>query len=233
MWGWQTTSRIVLFLASTLMGACRTTAHPPRPPASAPKPATIDPSPPRDTLAIGSSFKTYTSTRFHFTLPLPDRVSFRIEDTTDRWFVATHEPTASTMLVRSWREYEIMNRTSCEERARLYRTLPAREGGVRIDERRVDVPPEHDTMLDVRVRERNQTPRFEGTVLAFGGWAHRCFAFVFVTGDDHEETVAARLSNIVHGSLERMKFHDDLVPQRTPPDLKTPLHFDTSPGAVR
>jgi len=64
-------------------------------------------------------------------------------------------------------------------------------------------------------------------VLAFGGWAHQCFAFVFVTRDDDETTVAARLSTIVHGTLGHMKFDSNLVPKRTPPDLKTPLHLET------
>jgi len=178
-----------------------------------------------DAISKGLSFQSYTSTRFDFTLALPDGASFRVDDKTDRWFVATHSSTASTLLVRTWREYEIMNRASCEERARLHRTLPERDRGMRIEERRVDVPPEHDTIVDVRVREVAGSPRFEGTVIGFGGWARRCFAFVFVTKDDDETTVTGRLSTIVQGTLERMKFDSDLVPKRTPPDLKTPLRL--------
>jgi hypothetical protein len=104
---------------------------------------------------------------------------------------------------------------------------------VLLEERRVDVPPEHDTIVDVHMREQKQAPRFEGTVLAFGGWAHRCFAFVFVTGDDDKTKVAARLSTIVHGTLERMKFDSDLVPKRAPPDLKTPLRLETGEGLAK
>lgn len=228
------TNRFVLFaLGSTALMAC----DPPGPAQlqTAPRPTSSFTATPRfDALSAGgSSFQTYTSTRFNFSLPLPDGASFRIEDKTDRWFVGTHTPTASTLLVRAWREYEIMNRTSCEERARLHRTLPERDRRVLLEERRVDVPPEHDTIVDVRVRELDQTPRFEGTVLAFGGWARRCFAFVFVTRDDDETTVAARLSTIVHGTLERMKFDSDLVPKRAPPDLKTPLRLETREGSAK
>ncbi len=221
---------ITLSLTCALLGACGAAEHPPRKTPTPSPSTTTKTSPPRDTLAIGSSFKTYASPRFHFSLPLPDRSSFRIEDDTDRWFVATHQPTASTMLIRTWREYGIMDRASCEHQARLYRVLPEQDQGVRIDERRIDVPPEHDTMVRVYVRERKETPHFEGTVLAFGGWAHRCFAFVFATGDDNEATVAERLSNIVHGSLEHMTFRDDLAPRRAPPDLKTPVRLEPPRG---
>lgn len=123
-----------------------------------------------------------------------------------------------------------MNRTSCEERARLHRTLPEREGRAVVEERRIDVPPGHDTIVDVRVREHPQTPKFEGTVLAFGGWAHGCFAFVFATRDDDETTVAARLSTVVHGTLEQMTFGNDLEPKRVPPDLRNPLRLDVRDG---
>lgn len=226
-------ARALALVASSLMLlACPSSVPKPAEVRSAPRPIASAAAAPRpDALADGgSSFHTYTSTRFDFSLPLPDGAFFRIEDKTDRWFVATHVPTASTLLVRAWREYEIMNRASCEERARLHRTLPERDKRVLLDERRVDVPPQHDTIVDVRVRELQQAPRFEGTVLAFGGWAHRCFAFVFVTRDDDEKTVAARLSTMVHGSLERMKFDSDLVPKRAPPDLKTPLRLETREG---
>mgnify|MGYP000744704942 CR=1 FL=1 len=229
------TCRIALASACVFIGACGAPPDHPRTAASSP-PSPTKTSSARavdDPLAMGSSFKTYTSTRFHFTLPLPDSASFRVEDKTDRWFVATHEPTTSTMLVRVWREYGMMNRTSCEEQARLYRVLPEVDRGVRIDERRIDVPAEHDTVVHVHVQERKGAPHFEGTVLAFGGLAHRCFAFVFVTTDDSEATVAERLSNIVHGSLERMTFQDDLAPQRKPLDLKSPVRLDMPSGAGR
>jgi hypothetical protein len=183
-----------------------------------------------DAIASGSSFQTYASTRFDFSLQLPDGAAFRIDDRTDRWFVATHAPTSSTLLVRMWREYELMSRSTCEERARLYRTLPERSGNAIVEQKRIDVPPGHDTIVDVHVRERASTPRIEGTVLAFGGWARGCFAFVFATQDDDERTVAARLSTIVHGTLSRMTFKSDLVPKRTPPDLKTPLRLETLEG---
>ena len=226
--------RLVLGIVCVFLAACgaRTTQSRPVQPQPQSSPASTQ-RPRIDALANGSSFQTYTSTRFDFSLPLPDGASFRIDDKTDRWFVATHLVTSSKLFVRTWREYELMNRTSCEERARLHRTFPERDRGVPIEERRVDVPPEHDTIVDVRVHELPGSPRFEGTVLAFGGWAHKCFGFVFVTRDDDETTVAARLSTIVRGSLERMKFESDLVPKRTPPDLKTPLRLEAGERPMR
>lgn len=225
-------SRLALLVVCVAMTAC---GAPPSKPQPTPTPTPSKPveTPPPDPLADSSSFKTIVSTRFDFSLPLPDSSSFRIEDKVDRWFVATHQPTTSTLLIRKWREYDIVDRKVCEERARLHRTLPEVDRAVPIEERRVDVPPGHDTIVDVRVREQAQAPRYEGTVIAFGGWAHQCFAFVFVTKDDDETTVAARLSTIVHGSLEHMKFNSDLDPKRTPPDLKTPLRLEPVPTGAR
>lgn len=203
-------------------------ARVPTQPLQAKQQASTAAKPPRfEPFGDGTSFQTITSTRFDFSIPLPDGASFRIDDRTDRWLVATHSETSSTLLVRAWREYELMNRRTCEQQARLYRTLPERVGDVVVEEKRIDAPPDHDTIVDVRIRERAEAPRVEGTVLAFGGWAHRCFAFVFVTRHDDKAAVAARLSTIVHGTLLRMKFQSDLVPRRTPPDLETPLRLET------
>lgn len=215
------------FVLGVVLGACQTPSTPYQVVPTSPSTNNTPLETKRiDALAEGASFKTVHSDRFGFSLDLPDAASFEIKDQKDPWFVAIHPQTGSTVLVRSWREYELMNRVSCEQRARLYRDLPGRELGTVIEDRRIDVPPEHDTMVEVRVHEKSESPRFIGSALAFGGWAHRCFAFVFATTDDDETIVAARLSTIVHGTLERMKFGNALTPKRTPPDLKTPVHLD-------
>ncbi|MBK9262593.1 MAG: hypothetical protein IPM54_22660 [Polyangiaceae bacterium] len=215
-------SAVVALVCTTLV-ACEPAKAPPRPLETTPRTATprATESPTIDAVGLGSSFQTYASTRFNFSLPLPDGASFRIDDHTDRWLVATHASASSTLLVRVWREYEMMSRGACEDRARLYRTLPERMGDVFVEQKRIDVPPGHDTIVDVYVRERGETPRIEGTVLAFGGWARRCFAFVYVTRDDDEHAVAARLSTIVHGTLLRMTFGTSVVPKQKPPELES------------
>jgi len=215
------------FVLTIALGACQTTTPPPPivPTTSATKSGQSE-AKRIDALAEGTSFKTVRSARFDFSLALPDIESFQINDQTTSWFVAQHQPTGSSVLVRSWREYELMNRVSCEERARLHRNLPERDKGTVIEDRRIDVPPEHDTMVEVRLREKSESPTFVGTVLAFGGWARHCFAFVFVTTGDDKKVVAARLSTMVTGTLEHLKFDSDLVPKRAPPDLKTPLRLD-------
>jgi hypothetical protein len=220
-------SVVVWFVLSVGLGACQTTT--PAPHAVAPvtqKRAKPPESKRNDALAGGTAFKTFSSARFNLSLALPDNQAFKIEDQKTSWFVAEHTPTGSSVLVRSWREYELMNRVSCEERARLHKDLPGRERGTVIDDRRIDIPSQHDTMVEVRLREQTESPRYVGTVLAFGGWARHCFAFVFATTNDDKKIVIARLSTIVHGTLEHMKFDDPLVPQRAPPDLETPLHLD-------
>lgn len=220
------------FVLSIALGACQTTTpspvvHATPVPNNAPLEAKRI-----DALAEGTSFKTVRSARFDFSLALPDLESFEINDQTTSWFVAQHQPTGSSLLVRSWREYEHMNRVSCEERARLHRNLPEREKGTVIEDRRIDIPPEHDTMVEVRLREKADSPQFIGTVLAFGGWARHCFAFVFSTMGDDKKIVAARLSTMVSGTLEHIKFDSDLVPKRAPPDLKTPLRLDPRGSAL-
>ena len=166
---------------------------------------------------MGSSFQTISSTRFDLSFPMPDAGGFQIDDRTERWLVATHPATSSTLHVRTWREYELMNRQTCEDRARLFRQLPERNGAMVIEQRRIDVPPDHDTIVEVRVHVG--TKATEGSVLAFGAWARRCFAFVFTTRDDHERTVVARLSTIRHGTLARMRFESELVAKRKPPNF--------------
>lgn len=181
-------------------------------------PPVVAPAARLDDLGAGASFQTVSSARFELSFPLPDARHFQIDDQSERWFVATHLPTSSILLVRAWREYELMDRRSCEERARLFRNLPVREGGVVIEDRRIDVPPEYDTMVEVRARVG--TSRAQGSVLAFGARARKCFAFVFLTSGEHEDVVTARLSTITNGSLARMRFDDALVPKRKPLDLK-------------
>ncbi|HVK70784.1 MAG TPA: hypothetical protein VM694_40290, partial [Polyangium sp.] len=175
------------------------------------------PSPPPDALAAASSFTTFTSARFDLSLPLPDGAAFRVDDRTERWLVARHDTTSSLLLVRTWREDEVGNRARCEARARTWRDLPSREGGRLVSASRLAAPPDHDTLVEVLLgpRATNGGPT-DGFVLAFGGWAKRCFAYVFATRGANERVVMERLAVMVDGSLRRMHFQSELVPTRPP-----------------
>jgi hypothetical protein len=207
------------------LAGCGAAPSPTRP-GSAAASASAAPAPPADPIAAAapSSFKTYSSARFDLALPLPDGAAFRVDDKTDRWLVATHEATGSTLRVRVWREDDVGGRARCEERARGFRALPSREGSRLVEARRIAVPPEHDTIAEVRVmplvRAQNESKNapVEGFVIAFGGWAKKCFAFVFTTRADDERIVAARLATIVDGSLARTRVESELLPSRQPHD---------------
>jgi hypothetical protein len=167
-----------------------------------------------DPLAAGARFGSYRSARFNLVLPLPDAREWRIDDRGERWLSATHAASSSTLLLRTWREDEVVRRASCEERARLWRKLPERSGSRLLEARPLAMPSEHDTIAEVRLRPSTKTEPAEGFVLAFGGWARRCFAFVFVTRAPSESAVAERLATMMDGSLTRIQFESELSPER-------------------
>lgn len=172
--------------------------------------------------ASATSFEQKHSGRFNLAIPLPDAANFKIDDTTERWFVATHASTNTTLLVRTWREDEIGGRARCEDRARSWRALPEREGSRLVEAHHIEIPPEHDTTAEVRIRPRTKTNPAEGFILAFGGWAHRCFAYVFITRDADEKTLADRLATMTTGSLARIQVESELAPSRIPHEKPRP-----------
>jgi hypothetical protein len=65
------------------------------------------------------------------------------------------------------------------------------------------------------VRIAGSHERIDGLAMAFGGWAHRCFAWVYTTqasGRGAEAAVAARLAVMVEQSLGK----SELVSPRSP-----------------
>jgi hypothetical protein len=62
-----------------------------------------------------------------------------------------------------------------------------------------------------------------GFAMAFGGWAHRCFAYVVTTkvsGKDAERLVAVRLATMVELSLQNVTVEretDPAIPREPPP----------------
>lgn len=202
-----------LALLSACGGAPSTTTNPKRPLPSAGSAAA--PSKPPDAIAAGTSFTTITSARFDLAFPLPDGASFRVDDRTERWLVARHDATNSVLLVRTWREDEVQNRERCEARARTWRDLPSRAGRRLVSTSRLAVPPDHDTLAEVFLGPQQPTPQpTEGFVLAFGGWARRCFAYVFTTRGENERVVMERLAVMLDGSLGRLRVESELAPVR-------------------
>ncbi|MDC3952990.1 hypothetical protein KEG38_04000 [Polyangium jinanense] len=211
------TVRAPFALALALLCGCGSAPSPQtNPPRPLPSAGSAAPKPAPDAIAAASSFTTFTSARFDLSLPLPDGSAFRVDDRTERWLVARHEATSSVLLVRTWREDEVGSRARCEARARTWRDLPSRDGRRLVSASHIAVPPDHDTLVEVLLgpHSTNGEPT-DGFVLAFGGWAKKCFAYVFATRDANERVVMERLAVMVDGSLRRMRFQSELAPARS------------------
>ncbi|MRG93888.1 hypothetical protein [Polyangium spumosum] len=211
--------RAPLALTLALLAACGgapdqpPTNPPPRP---LPSGSTSAAAAPPDAIAAASSFTTFTSARFDLALPLPEGASFRVDDRTERWLVARHDATSSVLLVRAWREDETMNHARCEARARTWRDLPTRDGRRLVSASRLGVPADHDTLVEILLGSAAPSAGpAEGFVLAFGGWAKRCFVYVFSTRDTSERVVMERLAVMASGSLARIRVQSDLAPRRS------------------
>lgn len=157
----------------------------------------------------------FPSKRFGLQLPLEDGTSWKIDDRRTHWLVAQHPSTSSTLLVRLWRDENRMNREKCEARARSWRNLPSVEGADLLEDRSLDLPAGFDTRVQVALVTDEAHDSLFGFALAFGGFAHKCFAYVYVTkadGRGADVKVADRLAKIVAGSLSKIRFDSDLAP---------------------
>lgn len=220
--GRRTLAALILLGAS----ACGATSSPP-PPAPAAAPAPVTPTS-NDALAR-EPIGIFRSKRFDLALPLPAGKGFAIDDRSTPWLVARHEASRSTLLVRRWRELEVMTREGCEQAARNGRALPTLDAAEILEVRSLHVPPDHDTEATVALfrpapRPPATTAPLYGMVLAFGAWSRQCFAYAFVTEHDGigaEAIVAERLVRMVDQSLAEIRARSDLDPA---------LERETRPG---
>jgi hypothetical protein len=181
---------------------------PPAPPPAPTTPATPAP-------FSSASWGTYRSERFELQLPLPDGHGWRIDDHGGPWLSATHAASQSTLLVRSWTEDGRVNRRRCEERARLWRTFPDPSRAETVNERTIDAPAGFDTFVSVGVLPGKPGEPVTGFALAFGGHAHRCFAWAYTTtgnGADAAALLGERLATMVERSLGRLVIESKLLP---------------------
>jgi hypothetical protein len=195
----------------------------PPPAVVAPPLPTANPAPPEPTppaFAAGA-WGTFRSERFGLRLPLPEGHAWRIDDHAGPWLSATHAPSGSTLLVRSWTEDGRATRVRCEERARLWRALPDRAGADVVQERSLAAPDGFDTQLVVAIVPGKPGAPIAAFALAFGAHTHRCFAWAYTTsatGPGAERVVGERLAAMVERSLGKAVLDNELVPhiQREP-----------------
>jgi hypothetical protein len=168
----------------------------------------------------------YHSARLALSLPLPDGHAWRIDDHRTPWLSATHAASGSSLLVRSWVEDGRVDRHRCEERARLWKAFPETARAESVQERSIDAPPGYDTFVSVGVVPGRPNEPLAGFALAFGGHAHRCFAWAFATtasGADAASVIGERLATMVDGSLGKVVVESKLAPVlREAPEFQRP-----------
>jgi hypothetical protein len=160
----------------------------------------------------GEAFGRMDVPRFELSLPLPDRNGWVTTETERSSFlVLDHAATRSRLVVRVWRESDVMTPVECEQRARSLRELPPRDDGV--EPSAVEAPRGFDTRVDVGVLATRPGEPLRGHLTAFGAEAHRCLAFAFTTeaiGPEAERRIADRLAVIEGVTLGQMRLVHDL-----------------------
>jgi hypothetical protein len=225
--------RTALLLASGALAlGAASCGPPPAPPPVVPPPPLVPAAPAPK--ALGEKpWGEFRSVRFGLRVPLPDGKAWRIDDHGMSWLVASHPETGSTLSIRLWHDEggTAAGRKGCEEAARVWRKLPDRDGADIVEKRAVNVPPDFDTQVEVGVvaplpvRNAKAPPDLKGFVMAFGGRAHRCFAYVYITsagGPGAEAVLGERLATMAQGSLGALKIENELDPKierEGPPSL--------------
>jgi len=171
--------------------------------------------PPPAVTGFGAGFGRVFFARHGLSIPLPDPDAWQMRRERSSFLVLDHVATSSVLVVRTWREGDNVSRDDCERQARLLRDLPSREGAEPVTRERIDVPPGFDTVVEVGLRRSSEPAVVRGQLLAFGGWARRCFAYVLTTeaaGPEAEDVVAERLA-LMHGrSLGDLELRSDTDP---------------------
>jgi hypothetical protein len=153
----------------------------------------------------------YRSHRLALSLPLPDGAAWRIDDHSRPELIATHGPTRSRLVLAVFPADELVGRGRCEELARAQNLVPvAAPRERRILEDEVAITQEtFDTRVEVTLEPGTGADRsLVGSVMAFGGFLRKCYAFVYSTQVDDatdEAVLSSRLALVrtrVLGGLE-------------------------------
>jgi hypothetical protein len=178
-------------ISAVALVACAPAAAPP---AHAPRPAAARPAPAPGAFA-DRDWGVVESQRFLLAVPVPEIGAWTVDDRSGRWLVASHRPSQSILLLRSWREGAVVDHRACESAARSWRPdLFGRDESQLVDRRSVTAPPHFDTEVGFTVRR--DAGVLSAIAAAVGANVRRCIALVFVTrveGPDAEHAAAERL----------------------------------------
>lgn len=190
---------------------------PPEKPAAPLPPPLLSAQPPVPPASLaGAAWGTFHSERFELQLPLPDGRAWHIDDHGGPWLTATHAASQSMLVARTWTEDGRVSRQRCEERARLWRTFPDPSRAEEVNARSIEAPAGFDTFVSVGVLPGKQDGVVSGFAVAFGGHAHRCFAWVYTTaasGAGAGPVLGERLATMVERSLGRVVIESELTPR--------------------
>jgi hypothetical protein len=141
-------------------------------------------------------------------LPVPDADTWTVEEG-GRWWHIRHAPSASELLIRTWRAPRSSSPQTCEHQARLWRPqLPQVLDDHAIVRDRLRAPIGFRTQLSVGVESRRGQSMVAGVALAFGSRPGRCLAMVYMTkgeGPAAESIVAERLAIITSNAFARAR----------------------------
>jgi hypothetical protein len=163
----------------------------------------------------------FHSVRFELLLDLPDGRAWRVDDHGTPWLVATHEPTRSTLHVRSWNEDQVATKHGCYERARAWKQgLPDIDapGAIRDEVRKLDAGVEARVVSGVVVPEGS--PRIAGFSVAVGTSVRKCIVMIYQTEVDRPakpQVIAERLAVVSETVVAKIRFDRMLSPVRETP----------------
>jgi|SRR5579859_4829729 len=164
---------------------------------------------------------TFHSKRFELSMGLPDGNAWKIDDHRSAWLRATHEPTHSALLVRTWAEDSLVTRKACYARAREWEPrLPDLDAAPLIDDKMRLLLGSRDARVAVGVVVRaGQPPSTGGFVVGIVGDVRRCAVVVYETeasGESAEDEIADRLAIVSDRLLPSMKIDQSFAPSREP-----------------
>ena len=187
--------------------------------------AAVDARTPAPTAAPASFQKTrwgtFHSKRFELSLGLPDGAAWKIDDHRSAWLRATHVPTRSALLIRSWSEQENVTRKACYARAREWESgLPDLDVQPLIDDQLRALFGHRDARVAVGVLVGGGAePKTGGFVVAIVGDVRRCMLVAFQTeasGAAAADEVADRLAIFSDRVLPGVKVDQSFTPSREP-----------------
>ena len=176
----------------------------------------------------GTRWGSFHSKRFELSLGLPDGAAWRIDDHRSAWLRATHGPTQSSLLLRSWTEEANVTKKSCYTRAREWDArLPDLDTGPLVEDKMRKLLGDRDARVAVGVMVgEGAEPAIGGFVVAIIGDVRRCTLLAFQTqasGPSAQDEVADRLAIVSDRVLPSMKLDQSFTPSREPPLVPLPV----------